>query len=129
MVLNLDFNSDKSIYVQIKEEITKAIASGELKINESLPSVRSMAENIGVNLHTVNKSYNELKEEGFLNIDRRKGAIVAQLPMKIDNTTRQKNKLDLELLVAKSYLSGISKEEFLSLSSSLYDKYEVKYYE
>lgn len=128
MVLNLDFNSDKSIYVQIKEEITKAIASGELKINESLPSVRSMAENIGVNLHTVNKSYNELKEEGFLNIDRRKGAIVAQLPMKIDNTTRQKNKLDLELLVAKSYLSGISKEEFLSLSSSLFDKYEVKYY-
>lgn len=129
MVLNLDFNSDKSIYVQIKEEITKAIASGELKINESLPSVRSMAENIGVNLHTVNKSYNELKEEGFLNIDRRKGAIVAQLPMIIDNTTRQKNKLDLELLVAKSYLSGISKEEFLSLSSSLFDKYEVKYYE
>ncbi|EGT4968199.1 TPA: GntR family transcriptional regulator [Clostridioides difficile] len=129
MVLNLDFNSDKSIYVQIKEEITKAIASGELKINESLPSVRSMAENIGVNLHTVNKSYNELKEEGFLNIDRRKGAIVAQLPMKIDNTTRQKNKLALELLVAKSYLSGISKEEFLSLSSSLFDKYEVKYYE
>ncbi|EGT4631296.1 GntR family transcriptional regulator [Clostridioides difficile] len=129
MVLNLDFNSDKSIYVQIKEEITKSIASGELKINESLPSVRSMAENIGVNLHTVNKSYNELKEEGFLNIDRRKGAIVAQLPMKIDNTTRQKNKLDLELLVAKSYLSGISKEEFLSLSSSLFDKYEVKYYE
>ena len=129
MVLNLDFNSDKSIYVQIKEEITKAIASGELKINESLPSVRSMAENIGVNLHTVNKSYNELKEEGFLNIDRRKGAIVAQLPMKKDNTTRQKNKLDLELLVAKSYLSGISKEEFLSLSSSLFDKYEVKYYE
>ncbi|MGF0553523.1 GntR family transcriptional regulator [Clostridioides difficile] len=129
MVLNLDFNSDKSIYVQIKEEITKAIASGELRINESLPSVRSMAENIGVNLHTVNKSYNELKEEGFLNIDRRKGAIVAQLPMKIDNTTRQKNKLDLELLVAKSYLSGISKEEFLSLSSSLFDKYEVKYYE
>lgn len=129
MVLNLDFNSDKSIYVQIKEEITKAIASGELKINESLPSVRNMAENIGVNLHTVNKSYNELKEEGFLNIDRRKGAIVAQLPMKIDNTTRQKNKLDLELLVAKSYLSGISKEEFLSLSSSLFDKYEVKYYE
>ncbi|HFL2491174.1 TPA: GntR family transcriptional regulator [Clostridioides difficile] len=129
MVLNLDFNSDKSIYVQIKEEITKAIASGELKINESLPSVRSMAENIGVNLHTVNKSYNELKEEGFLNIDRRKGAIVAQLPMKMDNTTRQKNKLDLELLVAKSYLSGISKEEFLSLSSSLFDKYEVKYYE
>ncbi|MCC0636591.1 MULTISPECIES: GntR family transcriptional regulator [unclassified Clostridioides] len=129
MILNLDFNSDKSIYVQIKEEITKAIASGELKINESLPSVRSMAENIGVNLHTVNKSYNELKEEGFLNIDRRKGAIVAQLPMETENSTRQKNRIDLELLVAKSYLSGINKEEFLTLSKNLFDKYEVKYYE
>ncbi|MCC0631022.1 MULTISPECIES: GntR family transcriptional regulator [unclassified Clostridioides] len=129
MILNLDFNSDKSIYVQIKEEITKAIASGELKINESLPSVRSMAENIGVNLHTVNKSYNELKEEGFLNIDRRKGAIVAQLPIETENSTRQKNRLDLELLVAKSYLSGINKEEFLTLSKNLFDKYEVKYYE
>nr|UWI51502.1 GntR family transcriptional regulator [Clostridioides difficile] len=129
MILNLDFNSDKSIYVQIKEEITKAIASGELKINESLPSVRSMAENIGVNLHTVNKSYNELKEEGFLNIDRRKGAIVAQLPMETENSTRQKNRLDLELLVAKSYLSGINREEFLTLSKNLFDKYEVKYYE
>ena len=56
MVLKLDFNSDKSIYIQITEEITKAIAKGELKINESLPSVRSMAESIGVNLHTVNKA-------------------------------------------------------------------------
>ncbi|MDX5633662.1 GntR family transcriptional regulator [Clostridioides difficile] len=59
MVLNLDFNSDKSIYVQIKEEITKAIASGELKINESLPSVRGMVEIIGVKLHTAKKSYTE----------------------------------------------------------------------
>lgn len=127
MILNLDFNSDKSIYVQIKEEITKAIARGDLKINESLPSVRSMAESIGVNLHTVNKSYNELKDEGFLNIDRRKGAIVANLPMKYDNITKEKNKVDLELLIAKCYLSGITKDEFLELSVKLFDTYEVKY--
>ena len=127
MILNLDFNSDKSIYVQIKEEITKAIARGDLKINESLPSVRSMAESIGVNLHTVNKSYNELKYEGFLNIDRRKGAIVANLPMQDDNITKQKNKVDLELLVAKCYLSGMNKDEFLELSVKLFDTYEVKY--
>ena len=44
MILNLDFNSDIHIYTQIREEIIKAIASGELKINETLPTVRSMAE-------------------------------------------------------------------------------------
>jgi len=125
----LDFNSDTSIYLQIKDKIVKAIASGELKVNESLPSVRVMAENIGVNLHTVNKSYNELKNEGYLNIDRRKGAIVADLPLKQENPAMDNNKENLELLIAKSYLSGISKEEFLSLSEKLYDKCGVKRYE
>ena len=129
MVLNLDFNSDKSIYTQICDEIIKAIAKGDLKIDESLPSVRSMAETIGVNLHTVNKSYNALKDEGFLNIDRRKGAVVPTLPMKENSKTLEKNKLNLELLVARCYLSGMSKEEFMSLSSKLFDSYEVKYHE
>ncbi len=129
MVLKLDFNSDKSIYIQITEEITKAIAKGELKINESLPSVRSMAESIGVNLHTVNKAYNQLKDDGFLNIDRRKGAIVADLPMKEYSKSRKSAKNELELLTAKSYLSGMTKEEFLELSSKLFDSYEVKHYE
>ena len=129
MILKLDFNSDKSIYIQITEEITKAIAKGELKINESLPSVRSMAESIGVNLHTVNKAYNQLKDDGFLNIDRRKGAIVADLPMKEYSKSRKSAKNELELLTAKSYLSGMTKEEFLELSSKLFDSYEVKHYE
>ena len=129
MILELDFNSDTSIYLQIKNKIIKGIASGNLKVNESLPSVRVMAENIGVNLHTVNKSYTELKGEGYLNIDRRKGAIVADLPLKKENPTMNNNKQDLELLIAKSYLSGISKEEFLFLSENFYDNCEVKRYE
>ncbi|MEG1312376.1 MAG: GntR family transcriptional regulator [Romboutsia sp.] len=129
MILNLDFNSDKSIYTQICNEIIKAIAKGDLKINESLPSVRSMAETIGVNLHTVNKSYNALKDEGFLNIDRRKGAIVANLPIKENTPTSTNNKLDLELLIARCYLSGMDKYEFMELSSNLFDNYEVKYNE
>lgn len=129
MILNLDFNSDKSIYTQICDEIIKSIAKGDLKIDESLPSVRSMAETIGVNLHTVNKSYNALKDEGFLNIDRRKGAVVATLPMKEGNETLEKNKLDLELLIARCYLSGMNKEDFMNLSSKLFDSYEVKYHE
>ncbi len=127
MILNLDFNSDKSIYTQICDELTKSIAKGDLKINESLPSVRNMAESIGVNLHTVNKAYNSLKDEGFLNIDRRKGAVVNTLPIKEDNKTLNKSKNELELLIAKCYLSGMTKEDFLNLSSNLFDNYEVKY--
>lgn len=129
MILNLDFNSDVPIYTQIREEIIKAIATGDLKINESLPSVRSMAEEIGVNLHTVNKSYNLLKDEGYINIDRRKGAIVNTLPLPKNDLNSNKIKSMLDLLVAQAYLTGMSREEFLTYSSELFDKYEVKDYE
>ena len=129
MILNLDFNSDIPIYTQIREQIIKSIAKGDLKINESLPSVRTMAEEIGVNLHTVNKSYNLLKDEGYINIDRRKGAIVKELPLDKtdDNITKIKSMLDL--LVAESYLLGMSREEFLNYSNKLFDEYGVKDYE
>ena len=118
MILNLDFNSDVPIYTQIREQIIK-----------SIPSVRNMAEEIGVNLHTVNKSYNLLKDEGYINIDRRKGAIVNKLPL--DKTDFNVDKIEsmLDLLVAQSYLLGMSREEFLDYSNKLFDKYEVKDYE
>ena len=110
MILNLDFNSDVAIYTQIREQIIKSIARGDLKINESLPSVRIMAEEIGVNLHTVNKSYNLLKDEGYINIDRRKGAIVNNLPLSKKEDNVEKVKSNLELLTAESYLLGVTKE-------------------
>ena len=111
------------------DQIIKSIPHGDLKINESLPSVRNMAEEIGVNLHTVNKSYNLLKDEGYINIDRRKGAIVNNLPLAKTDLNINKIESMLDLLVAQSYLFGISREEFLDYSNKLFDKYEVKYYE
>ncbi|MGL6108225.1 GntR family transcriptional regulator [Romboutsia sp.] len=129
MILNLDFNSDVPIYTQIKEQIIKSIACGELKINESLPSVRNMAEEIGVNLHTVNKSYNLLKDEGYINIDRRKGAIVNDLPLPKKDFNIEKIKSMLDLLVAESYLLGMSKEDFIDYSSDLFANYGVRDYE
>ena len=129
MILNLDFNSDVPIYTQIKEQIIKSIANGDLKINESLPSVRNMAEEIGVNLHTVNKSYNLLKDEGYINIDRRKGAIVNTLPLPKKENNIEKIKSMLDLLVAESYLLGMSQEEFIEYSEKLFSNYGVNKYE
>ena len=129
MILNLNFNSDKAIYIQIKEEIIKAIATGELRLNESLPSVRVLAEEIGINLHTVNKAYNLLKDEGYINIDRRKGAVVNILPQNINENTQNEIKEEIELLVAKSYLKGMSKEEFMKTCNIYFEKYEVKEHE
>ncbi len=129
MILNLEFDSDKAIYIQIKEQIIKAIAIGELKINESLPSVRGLAEEIGINLHTVNKAYNLLKDEGYITIDRRKGAIISNLPLKKSENDEVLIKEEIELLTSKSYLKGIKEEEFINICKDYFKKYGVKNYE
>lgn len=126
MILNLDFNSEKPIYLQIKEEIIKSIARGELKSQDSLPSVRMMSEEIGVNLHTVNKSYNILKDENYINIDRRKGAIINDLPLQKNEDYQRILDEEIEYLIAQSFLKGITKEEFLDMCSKYYDKYGGK---
>ena len=77
MDIRINFDSDIAIYMQLKNEIIRLIAEGKLVNGDSLPSVRSLAEDIGINLHTVNKAYNLLKVDGYIQLDRRKGAIVS----------------------------------------------------
>ena len=77
MILRIDIDSEVPIYIQIKNQIIEGIAKSEIEMEEELPSVRALAEDIGVNMHTVNKAYTLLKEEGYIKIDRRKGAVVA----------------------------------------------------
>ena len=75
MVIEIDFNSDEAIYVQLMNQIILGIATSRLQEGDTLPSVRQMADTIGINMHTVNKAYTLLKQEGFVSIDRRRGAV------------------------------------------------------
>ena len=77
MLIEIDFNSDEAIYVQLCNQIIMGIATDQLKIGETLPSVRQLADTVGINMHTVNKAYSVLRQEGFVKLDRRKGAIVS----------------------------------------------------
>ena len=74
MIISLDTSSDIPIYVQLRNQIVTGIGKGELCVGETLPSVRQMAADAGINSMTVNKTYQILKAEGFIEIDRRKGA-------------------------------------------------------
>ena len=64
MPIVIDQMSEEPIYQQIRTQVIGAIATGELSPGESLPSVRSLARDLGVNLHTVNKAYAVLRDEG-----------------------------------------------------------------
>lgn len=77
MVIEIDFNSDEAIYVQLMNQIIMGIATSRLQEGDTLPSVRQLADTIGINMHTVNKAYSLLRQEGFVTIDRRRGAIIA----------------------------------------------------
>lgn len=101
MILEIDPHSEEPIYLQLRKQIIIGIARGELKPNEQLPTVRQFADELGVNTMTVSKGYQQLREEGYLITDRRKGTLVAPLPV----TTKQTSEENLTLLLAELYLA------------------------
>lgn len=121
MVIEIDFNSDQALYLQLRNQIILGIATMELREGDSLPSVRQLAETIGINMHTVNKAYTVLKQEGFVKVDRRKGAVIAIDIDKIKATEELKK--DLLVVLAKGSCKGISKQEVHDLIDELYSEY------
>ena len=124
MIIELDMNSSTPIYVQLRNQFVMGIGRGELKLGESLPTVRQLAQDIGVNTMTVNKAYQILKTEGYIKIDRRHGAIVSD-NIDMDIVFREKLENELELLLAEAAINGMDKNDFLSMCNEIYSKIKV----
>ncbi len=124
MIIELDMNSSTPIYVQLRNQIVMGIGRGELKLGESLPTVRQLAQDIGVNTMTVNKAYQILKTEGYIKIDRRHGAIVSD-NIDMDIVFREKLENELELFLAEAAINGMDKNDFLSMCNEIYSKIKV----
>lgn len=124
MIIELDMNSSTPIYVQLRNQIVMGIGRGELKLGESLPTIRQLAQDIGVNTMTVNKAYQILKTEGYIKIDRRHGAIVSD-NIDMDIVFREKLENELELLLAEAAINGMDKRDFLSMCNEIYSKIKV----
>lgn len=124
MIIELDMNSSTPIYVHLRNQIVMGIGRGELKLGESLPTVRQLAQDIGVNTMTVNKAYQILKTEGYIKIDRRHGAIVSD-NIDMDIVFREKLENELELLLAEAAINGMDKRDFLSMCNEIYSKIKV----
>lgn len=98
MVITVDKLSDAPLYLQLRDAIIAGIASGELRPGDALPSVRSLAEDLGINLHTVNKAYATLRDEGYVIMLGRRGAYVADATA---NPTAGMDEAALEAALAK----------------------------
>ena len=123
MLIEIDFNSSEAIYIQLRNQIIMGIATSTIREGDSLPSVRQLAETIGVNMHTVNKAYNVLKQEGFISLDKRRGAVIALDINKIKALEEMRE--NLQIVLAKACCKNITREEVHELVDSIFDDYSM----
>ena len=121
MLVKIDFNSEEAIYMQLCNQIIVGIATAKIREGDSLPSVRQMAEEIGINMHTVNKAYAVLREEGIIQLDRRRGAVVAININKLQ--AMEDMKCQLKVLLAKARCKNVTKEDVCKLIDEIYEEY------
>lgn len=122
MIIKIDFNSEEAIYMQLRNQIVFGIATAKLHEGDSLPSVRQLAEEIGINMHTVNKAYTVLKQEGLIRLDRRHGAVIAIDSDKMQALNDMKN--HMRVVLAKGRCKNISKEEVYALVDEIFEEYQ-----
>lgn len=120
MFIKMDFQSEIPIYQQLKNQIIIGIASGKIEYGESLPSVRQLASDIGVNLHTINKAYNQLKVEGYVEIDRRKGATISSKPKSPDVNKKENLIYEFTNLISTAICGGYTQEDILEITKDVY---------
>ena len=122
MVLEIDFQSDEALYTQLMNQIIMGIATSRLQEGDPLPSVRQLADTIGINMHTVNKAYSLLRQEGFVSIDRRKGAVIC---LDVDKLRAMEElKQNLRVALARGCCNTVTREEVHSLIDEILDEYE-----
>ncbi|MBS4985758.1 MAG: GntR family transcriptional regulator [Hungatella hathewayi] len=122
MVLTIDFNSDEAIYIQLRNQIILGIAMERIHEGDSLPSVRQLADNIGINMHTVNKAYSVLRQEGFVKLDRRKGAVICLDVDKLQALEEMRQRL--AVVLATGICKDISREEVHQIVDEIYDIFQ-----
>ncbi|MCM3388512.1 GntR family transcriptional regulator [Ureibacillus chungkukjangi] len=118
MIIHIEAESDIPIYTQLTNQIIEGIARGEIAPGDSLPSVRAFAADLGVNMHTVNKSYHELEKKGIIKIVPKSGAIISS----IEQMTEEKKQLieaGFKPVIAEAFVLGMSKKEIEELVSGM----------
>lgn len=123
-MLKIDFDSDEAIYIQLRNQIIIGIATDRIHEGDYLPSVRQLADTIGINMHTVNKAYSVLREEGFVRLDHRRGAVIELDIDKLQAVEELRRTMAVSL--ARGICRNISRGEVHDLVDEIYDYYTKK---
>jgi GntR family transcriptional regulator len=128
MSIFIDENDTRPIYRQVADEIRSLIARGELAEGVSLPPVRQLAANLGVNLNTIATAYRDLQNEGLITVRHGVGATVAARTPTADRSDEELSK-PLRNALTQLALAGRSQTEIMRLVtrelSELFSRAEV----
>lgn len=119
--MQIDFNSDEAIYIQLRNQIIIGIATERIREGDTLPSVRQLADHIGINMHTVNKAYSVLRQEGFVKLDRRKGAVISLDVDKMQVIDEMRR--ELGVVLARGACKNVTRQEVHNLVDMIYDQF------
>lgn len=120
MLLQFDFAGSVPLYQQLRNQIVVGIARGDLEPGERLPTIRALAEECGINMMTVSKAYQMLKQEGYITTDRRSGAVIAPRPG--ETAVPRETMEALRLGLSELRLAGMELEEAMELCKKLFEE-------
>jgi GntR family transcriptional regulator len=127
-MLTIRLDAAESLVEQIARGIRVLLASGTLKPNDELPTVRQLAGDLGVNLNTVSRAYRELEDAGLVTSVRGRGTVVAsnQELLRGGKARKKRELVDrLASIFADAKLAGLSDAEVDSLVAEQRERFRV----
>ena len=118
MIISITPNDDRPIYVQIMDEIRRAMVIGTLRADEALPSVRQLSADLRVNPNTVQQAYRELERDGVVYVRRGQGTFVAEALSAQPDRDKLASSV-AERALREAYRSGLTATELLDAIQAL----------
>jgi GntR family transcriptional regulator len=116
MLITIDKDDARPLYLQIVIQLKEQIRKGTLKQGDELPSVRELADNLGINMHTVRSAYIKLREQGIINLALGRRATIARLKQpESKKLTEAEITARLQELMTDALLMGLKPEEIQKL--------------
>lgn len=123
MDIHINNHASKPIYEQISDQIRTAITGGELKAGEAIPSIRSMAKSLHISVLTVQKAYDTLQADGFIETTAGKGCFVSAQSNDFYLEEQQKKiEEHFSQAIEMARVSGIKLDKLISLLTILYEE-------
>lgn len=124
MYITIDERDRRPVYQQISDEIKVLIARGELTEGSSLPPVRQVAADLGVNLNTIAVAYRQLQRDGLIHVKHGAGAVV--ISRAVNNKSEESLFAQLQGALTELVLAGLSRSEIVAQVNAVLDGLRVR---